>query len=65
MPSWQLVGAVFGVDILASLFVLFGWVSKTGGFRSVRCADFTAIFLTGVILKLSGSGYPEPEFRSG
>ncbi|KAK8854504.1 plasma-membrane proton-efflux P-type ATPase [Kwoniella newhampshirensis] len=26
-PSWQLVGAVFGVDILASLFALFGWIS--------------------------------------
>jgi H+-transporting ATPase len=26
-PSWQLVGAVFGVDILASLFTLFGWIS--------------------------------------
>jgi len=26
-PSWQLLGAVFGVDILASLFALFGWIS--------------------------------------
>ncbi|KAL7749463.1 plasma membrane H+-ATPase [Sorochytrium milnesiophthora] len=26
-PSWQLVGAVFAVDILASLFALFGWFS--------------------------------------
>ncbi|KAH8653431.1 plasma membrane H+-ATPase [Xylariales sp. PMI_506] len=26
-PSWQLVGAIFGVDILASLFALFGWFS--------------------------------------
>lgn len=25
-PSWQLVGAVFGVDILATLFALFGWI---------------------------------------
>ncbi|ORX92659.1 plasma membrane ATPase 1 [Basidiobolus meristosporus CBS 931.73] len=24
-PSWQLAGAVFAVDILASLFALFGW----------------------------------------
>ncbi|KAL8276126.1 hypothetical protein RQP46_011475 [Phenoliferia psychrophenolica] len=39
LPSWQLVGAVFGVDILASLFCIFGWIS--------------------------GSGYPEPAFRSG
>ncbi|KAF8312959.1 plasma-membrane proton-e [Clavulina sp. PMI_390] len=26
MPSWQLVGAVLGVDILATLFTLFGWI---------------------------------------
>jgi H+-transporting ATPase len=26
-PSWQLVGAVLGVDILATIFALFGWIS--------------------------------------
>lgn len=26
-PSWQLVGAVLAVDILASIFALFGWLS--------------------------------------
>ncbi|TLD30652.1 hypothetical protein PspLS_02351 [Pyricularia sp. CBS 133598] len=26
-PSWQLIGAIFGVDILASLFAGFGWFS--------------------------------------
>jgi H+-transporting ATPase len=26
-PSWQLLGAVFGVDVLATLFALFGWIS--------------------------------------
>ncbi|RSH85711.1 hypothetical protein EHS25_003852 [Saitozyma podzolica] len=26
-PSWQLIGAVLGVDILASIFSLFGWIS--------------------------------------
>jgi H+-transporting ATPase len=25
-PSWQLVGAILGVDILATLFCLFGWL---------------------------------------
>lgn len=25
LPSWQLIGAVFAVDILASLFTIFGW----------------------------------------
>lgn len=27
MPSWQLVGAILGVDIMATLFCLFGWLS--------------------------------------
>lgn len=26
-PSWQLVGAILGVDILATIFCLFGWMS--------------------------------------
>jgi H+-transporting ATPase len=26
MPSWQLVGAVLGVDVLATFFCLFGWI---------------------------------------
>jgi len=26
-PSWQLVGAILGIDIIASLFALFGWIS--------------------------------------
>ncbi len=24
-PSWQLIGAIFGVDVLSTLFCLFGW----------------------------------------
>jgi H+-transporting ATPase len=26
-PSWQLIGAILGVDILATLFCVFGWLS--------------------------------------
>lgn len=26
-PSWQLVGAILGVDILATIFAAFGWIS--------------------------------------
>ena len=26
-PSWQLIGAIFGVDVLATLFCIFGWLS--------------------------------------
>ncbi|KAM0351920.1 hypothetical protein ACHAPU_002436 [Fusarium lateritium] len=29
-PSWQLVFAILGVDILATLFALFGWMSGRG-----------------------------------
>lgn len=28
-PSWQLIGAIFGVDVIATLFCVFGWL--TGG----------------------------------
>jgi len=27
LPSWQLVGAVFAVDVIATIFCLFGWLS--------------------------------------
>jgi hypothetical protein len=27
MPSWQLVGAVLGVDIIATIIAIFGWLS--------------------------------------
>ncbi|KAI1328747.1 E1-E2 ATPase-domain-containing protein [Xylariaceae sp. FL0255] len=30
-PSWQLVSAILGVDIIATLFCLFGWLSTSGG----------------------------------
>lgn len=26
-PSWQLVAAIFGVDVLSTLFCIFGWIS--------------------------------------
>ncbi|MCJ1318761.1 hypothetical protein MMC15_004092 [Xylographa vitiligo] len=29
-PSWQLVGAILGVDILSTLFCIFGWISGEG-----------------------------------
>jgi H+-transporting ATPase len=36
LPSWQLVGAVFAVDILASFFALFGWISGPAGRYDTR-----------------------------
>merc|ERR1712000_637908 len=32
-PSWQLIGAIFGVDVLSTLFTVFGWL--TGGRTSI------------------------------
>ena len=29
-PSWQLVGAILGVDILSTLFCVFGWIAGFG-----------------------------------
>jgi H+-transporting ATPase len=29
LPSWQLVGAILGVDILATLFCIFGWLNSS------------------------------------
>lgn len=30
-PSWQLIGAIFVVDVLATIFAIFGWLSGSGG----------------------------------
>ena len=30
LPEWRLLGAILGVDILASMFTLFGWFAKPG-----------------------------------
>ncbi|OJJ84344.1 uncharacterized protein ASPGLDRAFT_171572 [Aspergillus glaucus CBS 516.65] len=43
MPSWQLVGAIFGVDVIATLFCVFGWLS--GGVEETHTSpDSTATF---------------------
>jgi len=34
-PSWQLIGAIFGVDVLATLFACFGWFSGGRGEPSI------------------------------
>lgn len=34
LPSWQLVAAIFGVDVLATLFCVFGWLTGGIGFPS-------------------------------
>lgn len=33
-PSWQLVGAIFGVDVISTLFTVFGWLCNGAGEQS-------------------------------
>lgn len=37
-PSWQLVGAIFGVDVIATLFCVFGWLCG-GAFEQTNPPD--------------------------
>lgn len=34
LPSWQLVGAILGVDVIATLFCVFGWFAGGAGYPS-------------------------------
>ncbi|RKO97918.1 hypothetical protein CXG81DRAFT_13042 [Caulochytrium protostelioides] len=52
-PSWQLVGAVFGVDVLATIFCLFGWLSGPAprdGWTDIVTVVRVWIFSIGVII---------------
>lgn len=49
-PSWQLVGAIFGVDVIATLFCIFGWLSgsqqvtsPSTGFAETRADGWTDV----------------------
>ncbi|KFY11251.1 hypothetical protein V491_07301 [Pseudogymnoascus sp. VKM F-3775] len=39
LPAWQLVGAILGVDALATIFCIFGWLS--GGLEESVSGDFS------------------------
>jgi len=43
LPSWQLVGAIFGVDVLATLFCVFGWLCDGAGEPSDP-VDYNSLF---------------------
>jgi H+-transporting ATPase len=45
-PSWQLVGAIFGVDVLATLFCVFGWLAGGRGEASDP-VDHNTLFSSG------------------
>ena len=54
-PSWQLVGAIFGVDVLATLFCVFGWLSgpsyeTTPRGRAQQSANGRTSVVTAVII---------------
>lgn len=38
-PSWQLVGAILGVDALSTIFCIFGWLSGSGTGKDDRPVD--------------------------
>ncbi len=65
-PSWQLVAAIFGVDVLSTLFCIFGWLTgdryasdprdraynQTDGFTSVVTAVVIWCYSIGVIVSI-------------
>ncbi|KAI1432032.1 E1-E2 ATPase-domain-containing protein [Xylaria sp. CBS 124048] len=57
-PSWQLVGAIFCVDVIATLFCIFGWltgsrgtgVTPQGGYTDVVTAVVIWAYSIGVVV---------------
>ncbi|BGP14084.1 hypothetical protein JCM10213_002379 [Rhodosporidiobolus nylandii] len=56
-PSWQLVGAVFGVDILATVFAALGWMSgpadRHGGWEHIVSLCRIYAFSVGVTVVMA------------
>jgi H+-transporting ATPase len=55
IPSWQLAGAILVVDIIATLFCLFGWF--VGGQTSIVAVVRVWVFSFGVFCVLGGIYY--------
>lgn len=55
IPSWQLAGAVFIVDVIATCFTLFGWFSQN--WTDIVTVVRTWIFSFGVFCVMGGSYY--------
>lgn len=55
IPSWQLTGAILVVDILATLFTIFGWF--VGGRTSIVAVVRVWIFSFGVFCVMAGVYY--------
>ena len=59
IPSWQLAGAVFGVDIIATMFTLFGWWSQN--WTDIVTVVRTWIWSIGVFCVMGGAYYQMSE----
>ncbi|SCW01007.1 LAFE_0D03026g1_1 [Lachancea fermentati] len=55
IPSWQLAGAVFAVDIIATMFTLFGWWSQN--WNDIVTVVRVWIFSFGVFCVMGGAYY--------
>ncbi|SCU92827.1 LAME_0F01662g1_1 [Lachancea meyersii CBS 8951] len=55
IPSWQLAGAVFAVDVIATMFTLFGWWSQN--WNDIVTVVRVWIFSFGVFCVLGGAYY--------
>lgn len=57
-PSWQLVGAILGVDAISTIFCVFGWISGDGEVSNpVDHAHFTHSGRTSIVTVLVIWGY--------
>ena len=57
IPSWQLAGAIFIVDILATLFCIFGWFRPAGSRSHIVSVVRVWIFSFGIFCIMGGLYY--------
>ena len=55
IPSWQLAGAVFGVDVIATMFTLFGWWSDN--WTDIVTVVKIYVWSLGVFFTMAGAYY--------
>lgn len=57
LPSWQLAGAVFVVDVIATLFTIFGWFMPPGEDTSIVAVVRVWVFSFGIFCVMGGLYY--------
>lgn len=62
IPSWQLAGAVFAVDVIATMFTLFGWWSQN--WTDIVSVVRVWIWSIGVFCVMGGAYYQMSESES-